>query len=80
MNSKSHFECVPRDPEASEFIDSVHFGVDKETRPNFEEVSVYRFGGFRTCMGWLRLVGSLKYRSLLQSIVSFIGLFCKRKL
>jgi len=77
MNSRSHFECVPRDTEASEFIDSVDFGVDKETRPNFEEVSVYRFGGFRICMGWLRLVGSLKiwvsfaeyslfYRALLQ--------------
>jgi len=31
-------------------------------------------------MGWLRLVGFLKYRSLLQNIVSFIGLFCKRDL
>ena len=27
-------------------------------------------------MGWLRLVGSLNYRSLLQNIVSFVGLFC----
>jgi len=27
---------------------------------------------------WLRLVGSLNYRSLLQNIVSFIGLFCER--
>jgi len=39
------------------------------------------------CVEWpsraseaLRLVGSLKYRSLLQIIVSFIGLFCKRDL
>ena len=31
-------------------------------------------------MGWLRLVGSLKYRSLLQNIISFIGLFWKRDL
>jgi len=31
-------------------------------------------------MGWLRLVGSLNYRSLLQNIFSFIGLFCKRDL
>jgi len=31
-------------------------------------------------MGWLRLVGSLNHRSLLQNIVSFIGLFCKRDL
>ena len=29
------------------------------------------------CMGWLRSVGSINYRSLLQNIVSFIGLFCK---
>ena len=29
-------------------------------------------------MGWLRLVGSLSYRSILQNIVSFIGLFCKK--
>ena len=29
------------------------------------------------CMGWLRLVGSLNCMSLLQNIVSFIGLFCK---
>ena len=28
-------------------------------------------------MGWLRLVGSLNYRSLLQNIVSFIGSFTK---
>ena len=28
-------------------------------------------------MGWLRLVGSINYRSLLQNIVSFIGLFAK---
>jgi len=32
------------------------------------------------CMGWLQLVGSLNYRSVLQNIVSFIGLFCKRDL
>jgi len=32
------------------------------------------------CMGWLRLVGSRNYRSLLQNIVSFVGLFCKRDL
>jgi len=31
-------------------------------------------------MGWLCLVGSLKYRSLLQNIVTFIGLFCIRDL
>jgi len=31
-------------------------------------------------MEWLRLVGSLNFRSLLQYIVSFIGLFCKRDL
>ena len=31
-------------------------------------------------MGWLQLVGSLKLRSLLQYIVSFTGLFCKRDL
>jgi len=31
-------------------------------------------------MGWLRLVGSLNYKSLVQNIVSFIGLFCKRDL
>jgi len=31
-----------------------------------------------TDMGWLRLAGSMNYRSLLQNIVSFIGLFCKR--
>jgi len=31
-------------------------------------------------MGWLRLVGSLNHMSLLQNIVSFIGLFCKREL
>ena len=30
------------------------------------------------CMGWLPLVGSIKSRSLLQNIVSFIGLFCQR--
>jgi len=30
-----------------------------------------------THMGWLRLVGSINYRSLLQNVVSFIGLFCK---
>jgi len=27
-------------------------------------------------MGWLRSVGSINYRSLLQNTVSFIGLFC----
>jgi len=31
-------------------------------------------------MGWKRLVGSLNYRTLLQNIVSFIGLFRKRDL
>jgi len=31
-------------------------------------------------MGWQWLVGFLKYRSLLQNIVSFIGLFCQRDL
>jgi len=31
-------------------------------------------------MGWLRSVGSINYTSLLQNIVSFIGLFCKRDL
>jgi len=31
-------------------------------------------------MGWLRLVGYLNYTSLLQNIVSFIRLFCKRDL
>jgi len=31
-------------------------------------------------MGWLWLVGSLNYRSLLQNIVSFVGLFCIRDL
>jgi len=31
-------------------------------------------------MGWLRSVGSIIYKSLLQNIVSFIGLFCKRDL
>ena len=31
-------------------------------------------------MGWLRSVGSINYKSLLQNIVSFIGLFCKRDL
>jgi len=29
-------------------------------------------------MGWLRSVGLINYRSLLQNIVSFKGLFCKR--
>jgi len=29
-------------------------------------------------VGWLRLVGSLNHRSLLQDIVSLIGRFCKR--
>jgi len=33
-----------------------------------------------TDLGWLRLVGSLNARCLLQNIVSFIGLFCKRDL
>jgi len=31
-------------------------------------------------MGWLRPVGSIKYRSLLQNIFSLLGLFCKRDL
>jgi len=31
-------------------------------------------------MGWLRLAGFLNCRSLLQNIVFFIGLFCKRDL
>ena len=31
-------------------------------------------------MGWLRSVGSIRLWSLLQNIVSFIGLFCKRDL
>jgi len=31
-------------------------------------------------MGWLRSVGPYNYRSLLQNIVCFIGLFCKRDL
>jgi len=31
-------------------------------------------------VGWLRSVGSIKFKSLLQNIVSFIGLFCKRDL
>ena len=31
-------------------------------------------------MGWLRLVGSINDRSVLQNSVSFIGLFCKRDL
>jgi len=30
-------------------------------------------------MGWLRLVGSFNYRSLLQNIVSLIGLFFKKR-
>jgi len=29
-----------------------------------------------SAMGWLCVVGSINYRSLLLSIVSFIGLFC----
>jgi len=33
-----------------------------------------------TIMGWLRLVGFLKFQALLQNIVSFIGLVCKRDL
>jgi len=37
-------------------------------------------GSLKAPMGWLRSVGSLKYKSLLQNIVSFIGLFCKRDL
>jgi len=31
-------------------------------------------------MAWLELVGLIKYRSLLQKLVSFLGLFCKRDL
>jgi len=31
-------------------------------------------------MGWLRLVGSIKYRSVVPNIVSFVGLFCQRDL
>jgi len=31
-------------------------------------------------MGWLRLAGSLIDTSLLQNVVSFIGLFCKSNL
>jgi len=39
---------------------------------------VYEYG-VATTRGWPRLVPS-NYRSLLQNIVSFIGLFCKRDL
>ena len=42
--------------------------------------SLYRHRPPIECMGWLRLVGSLNYRSLLENIVSFIGLFCNRDL
>ena len=33
-----------------------------------------------TGMGWLRSVGPINYKSLLQDMVSFIGLFCKTDL
>ena len=38
------------------------------------------FGPKLVTMRWLRLVGSSKLEALLQSIVSFVGLFCKRDL
>jgi len=44
-------------------------------RPHFPRLKVH--GGD---MGWLQSVGSINYRSVLQNIVSFIGLFCKRDL
>ena len=34
----------------------------------------------RKVVGWLQLVGPSNYRSLLQNIVSFIGLFCEKDL
>ena len=44
------------------------------------ERQTYGFFWLRiVCMGWLRFVLS-NYRSLLQNIVSFIGLFCKKDL
>jgi len=46
---------------------------------SYEGVSAECEGVLRSIhMGWLRLVGSLNHRSLLQNITSFIGLFYKK--
>ena len=55
-----------------------HTCVARLTRARMKET--WRVHTERAHMGWLRLVGSINYRSLLQNIVSFIGLFCRRDL
>ena len=71
--------------EAVEQVESMfsHAKTDFETARQHEKVCmcIYTLDTSSTCkMEWPRLVGSIHHRSLLQNVVSCIGLFCNRDL
>ena len=56
------------------------FLLSKRLYSNENSTCKFSWRFYPIAMGWLRLAVSLKYRSLLQNTVSFIGLFRKRDL
>ena len=57
-----------------------HFSFSSDARGRHRCIKSIHHIDTSNRMGWLRLVGSLKFKVSLQNRVSFIGLFCKRDL